>query len=96
MAAGITLAEAVRYVGTENGTYGTDLIRALRLLGVRCSSRSLRFSKKRGDPVRAIVRVSPGPRKLSHWVLWWDGEVLDPAGSPLPADWTATSYVEIL
>lgn len=108
MVTGSSLERAVFVVGHKNGTYTSDLIKAIRVLGCDCADRLRRISKQRPVlPKRCIVSivkwVGEGPtrrQRKGHWILSWDGVIYDPGGVwPESYDkngWTITSYLEIL
>lgn len=104
MAAGVSLKRAVESVGHKRGTHTKDVIAALGALGVECSPRLVRISRKRPNlPARAIVAIHrpavENERRSSiwHWMLTWDGKILDPGGRwPEGYEhWTITSFLEI-
>lgn len=110
MVAGITLKEAIKAVGTDGRTQGQDLIAGLKVLGIKCSSKSVTY--RNGAPERAILRYkgrsAAGP--TDHWVVLWNGLIADPMwpGAVVAGIWIRestrkhgntgrfTSYVEIL
>lgn len=104
MAADVSLDRAIEEIGHEHGSTTKDLIGALRSLGVGCADKMQRISKKRPIvPKRAIVlihRPPDGPHRSwqTHWMLAWDGEILDP-GNRWPdayKNWRITSYLELV
>jgi hypothetical protein len=95
----ISLAEAVRLVGHNHGTQPEELRRALRSKGVRIAD-TPELTRYAPVPARAILRLSRPKGKNWHWLLMWDGDLLDPAGMPIFWDrinkgWTVTSFLEI-
>lgn len=105
MAAGVSLAEAVRAVGHEGGTYTRDIVAAFEKLGVPSASRCKVLSRtKPVPPKRAILAIHQPPKEGRrrkgkwHWLLHWDGEILDPGGcwgTEHYKDWRITSALEI-
>lgn len=97
MAAGVSLDRSIEIIGHSHGTWTRDVIRGLRALGVGCADRLHRVSRKMPVlPRRCLVAVQSPRRKLEHWMLSWDGVMLDPAGRwPALQGWTITSYLEI-
>lgn len=104
MAAGVSLDRAIEAVGhgSPRGTCTSEVVRALRALGVPCADRLRRVGRvkpvlpKRG--VLAIHRPAGNKRSVHwHWMLTWDGEIYDPGGRwPEGYDgWRITSYLEI-
>lgn len=105
MAAGVGLS-SVRVLLPEHlgGTTTRALVGALRSLGVNCADRLKNISKSKHTwPKRAILSVmrpeepEMGRKRKDHWLLAWDGEILDPGGRwPEGYDkWKITSYLEI-
>lgn len=99
MAAGISLAEAVKAVGHEKaiGTETWEIVAALRKLGLKCADRCRRVSKRVPIyPPRALLVIRTKNKKLYHWMLYWDGVVWDPREQyPNYDGWEVTSYLEI-
>jgi len=99
MASGVSLDRACEAVGHRNGTTTKEIVKALRELGVPCGEKLKRISRKRPAlPKRGIVAIcQPGKRYKWHWILVWDGEMIDPAGLwPKYYDkWKMTSFLEI-
>lgn len=101
MAASVSLKRAIKAVGHSRGTDTKDLVFALSKLGVPCSGRLVRISRKRPNiPPRAIIHinVTNEQRDDSHWMLNWDGKIIDP-GARWPegyGKWRIVSYLEIL
>lgn len=105
MAAGVSLKKATEAVGhgRYGGTKTSEIIKALRSLGLECGDRCERISRKRPNlPRRGIVVLhrpkEPGKRKARwHWMLTWDGTIYDPAGMwpDNMRDWRMTSYLRI-
>ena len=101
MAAGVSLDRAIEAVGhgSLRGTYTREVVAALRSLGVSCADR-MRLVKRNLPvlPKRGIVAINQ-PGIISgrfHWMLTWDGEMLDPAGRwPDYEGWRITSFLEI-
>jgi hypothetical protein len=100
MAAGVTLDEAVRAVGSsvlrQPGTDDRDLIRGLRKLGVKLgpyTNYEDRKSRIVQMPDFAIMSVVDDKTKWGHWVVVKDGVVYDPGiGWPMPT-WVYESIV---
>lgn len=101
MAAGVSLKRAIKAVGHSRGTDTKDLVFALHKLGVVCASRLVRISRKRPNiPPRALVHINVvhEQRDDSHWMLNWDGKIIDPGGRYPDGyqKWRIMSYLEIL
>lgn len=100
MAAGVDLETArravVRQARRGSGSTVAELAAALRTLGVGCASRRVRA---RGVlPDRAIVTLRfPNVTRHYHWMLHWNGTILDPAGvwPNYQAGSKITSYLEV-
>jgi hypothetical protein len=61
------------------------LIEALRFFDVDCADRLKCISRTRPVwPKRAIIHVmrprEENRHQRGHWMLWWDGVMLDPGG----------------
>lgn len=110
MAAGVTLERAIEVVGhaKRGGTETREIVKALRALGVECADRLKVVNRKRPVlPKRGVVNICKlvarpdGKRRqrFAHWMLTWDGEILDPGAAWPEAyeqnGWTITSYLEI-
>ena len=104
MAAGVTLAAAIRAVGhrLSRGTYTCELVAAFGVLGVSCATRLKRARHVAGIPVlppRAVIAIRrDGNRQRWHWILCWDGLIMDPAGlwpDYYGSDWKITSFLQI-
>jgi hypothetical protein len=105
MAAGVTLATAISAVGHDRrrGTHTWELVAAFALLGVACAPRLRRTKHVAGMPVlppRAIVAIrrDGASKKRWHWLLTWDGVIMDPAGlwpGFYGSDWRMTSHLQI-
>lgn len=102
MAAGVSLKRAKTAVGHERGTHTSEVVAALRILGVSCADRLRRV--RRANPVlpqRAIIAIhrpaSEDRNGRAHWMLHWDGKVFDPGGRWPDGyqNWRITSYLEI-
>lgn len=103
MAAGVSLDRACEVVGHRHGTYTRELVTALRALGVATGDKLKRIRRTAPLlPCRAVVSIvrygDTGRRAQAHWMLTWDGEVLDPGGSWPDGfkNWRMTSYLEVL
>lgn len=103
MAAGVSLAQAIEATGHNRATSTSDVVKALRALGLLCADRCHPVGRVRPSwTKRAMLAVSRQPeqgrhRGRSHWLLAWDGEIFDPQGDwPTGYDnWRVTSYLEI-
>jgi|SRR5665213_1220751 len=103
MAAGVSLKRSIKAVGHERSTHTSDLIRGLRALGVECADKLVRICRRRPHfPPRAIIAihrpaVKGERREAGHWMVAWDGEIIDPAGRYPDGfqNWKMTSYLEI-
>lgn len=103
MAAGVSLTRAIDLIGHERGTKTSEIVIALRLLGVPCDSKLKRVCRKRPHlPKRAVVAihrpyVEGKHRGRWHWMLTWDGTIYDPGNSWPDSyrDWKITSALEI-
>lgn len=103
MAAGVSLKKAISVIGHEGGTVTWEIIEALRELGIECADKLRRISRKRPNlPPRAMVvihqpKVAGKCRERSHWMLHYDGQMLDPGGRWPEGyeNWRITSYLEI-
>lgn len=95
MAVGCSLEEAAAAVGRsvlrDEGTHETDLIRALKKLGMKVGAfvdlcpRKGRTKKLILLPKFAIMGIGDRKTRWGHWVLLRDGVVYDPGiGYPLP------------
>jgi hypothetical protein len=78
MVAGIGLDAACKAVGHSHSTKTREIVQALRNLGLKCGCRLLRVGKRRSVPRFGIVRKSFGRGVMGHWVVVWDGVVIDP------------------
>lgn len=102
MAAGVSLDRAVEVIGHTRGTHTWEIVKALQALGIACAGKLKRMPRKRPVlPPRCVVSIcrpaSEQRAARGHWMLFWDGEVLDP-GACWPdfyRDWEITSYLEI-
>jgi hypothetical protein len=98
MAADVSLDRAVEAVGHSKprGTYTSEVIAALRLLGVGCADRLRRVSRQKPVlPARAMLHINNDGGR-SHWMLTWDGVIYDPEDRwPDYTGWRITSYLEI-
>ena len=104
MAASVSLKRAIEAVGHERGTNTRDVVAAFAALGIGCSSRLVRISRKRPTlPARAIVVIHRPAVEYErrnphwHWMLTWDGKIYDPGGRWPEGyvQWKMTSYLEI-
>ena len=102
MAAGISLRRAIEVMGHDGETQTSDVVVALRLLGLGCAPRLRRIARaKPVIPARAIVvihRPSGESRsERAHWMYHYRGKILDPGGRWPDgyANWRMTSYLEI-
>lgn len=104
MAARVSLKRAVEVIGHSRGTHTRELVFALRALQIDCTDRLTRIRRSRPNwPARAIVAIHRPPVESEkrngkyHWMLTWDGRMLDPGGRwPDYDKWKITSYLEIL
>lgn len=105
MAAGVSLERAIEVLGeSRSGTTTKQIVQALRYFGVQCADRPRRISRAKPVwPERAILTIhrpkeeEVGRRSLYHWMLAWDGKILDP-GKAWPdryEKWRITSHLEI-
>lgn len=102
MAADCSLELAINVIGHDGCTSAAELAKALRSLGLRTAGKLQRISRARPIlPRRAVVLIhrpeAPGRRYKSHWMLLWDGVLLDPGGR-WPSgyrNWRINSYLEI-
>lgn len=103
MAAGVSLAEAIKAVGHDKtrGTTTAEVVRGLRALGLSCANRAKPVGRVRQVlPTRGLVAIHrpEGTKKPTrwHWLLTWDGRMYDPAGRwPHYEGWRITSALEI-
>ncbi len=104
MAAGVSLKSAIEAVGHKHSTSTADIAKALRFFGLTCPDRLVRISRKRplSTPRAMLVIHRPavqheGRNSKWHWMLTWDGKVMDPGGRwPESYDkWKVTSFLEI-
>ncbi len=103
MAASRSVDEVVAVIGHSHATHTWEVRDALRHFGVACADRCKVMKRlvptlpKRGLLVVRKEEKSylPGKR-LHHWMLAWDGTILDPGGKwPHYEGWRVTSYLEI-
>lgn len=104
MAAGVSLKRATDAIGHNGGTRTSEVVKALRKLGIDCADRMVRPSRKRPNiPQRAFLAIHRLPnedekRKAKwHWLLQWDGKIYDPSEQWPDGykNWKITSYLEI-
>lgn len=99
MAAGVSLDRACEVVGHRkmSGTSTREVRDALRQLGVGCADRCRRVNRDLLNlPRRALISIHTKDRRMGHWMLLWDGQMLDPDGSwPRLPGWRITSFLEI-
>lgn len=82
--AGITLDEAIRLTGKRGATRTADLRRGLQRAGLIPAMRMKRTWGGRAPlDARGVASLKRGKDK--HWVVVWDGRVLDPAYGEDPA-----------
>ncbi len=98
MAAAARLSAAIDAMGdTPRGTTTADVVHGLRALGINCADRLKRTSKNRVLPPRCIITME-WSRRCGHWMLYWDGHLLDP-GDRYPEGYDShcriVSYLEI-
>jgi len=89
---------------TQEGTTAKQVATVLRHLGVNCADRLKRVSKNKPVwPPRALLSIhrpkedTVGRKEIGHWMLAWDGKILDPSGRwPEGYEkWKITSFLEI-
>jgi hypothetical protein len=91
MVLGITLEETIKRIGYVRGTKAKELALVLRIGGVACKSRRIRYTPRKALPKRALLALSRrSNRRKFHWVLLWDGWVYDPE---FCAPWLLTQYL---
>jgi hypothetical protein len=79
MIAGITLEESIEAFGGKRGaTRTTDLVNALRKLGINCGDPPLVRIKGQLYPDTCIVKLHFNDRKNTHWTVWHKGKFYDP------------------
>lgn len=94
MITGQDVQEIVELMGTDDGTTGEEVSKALRHLGIRCSEER-KLKKGEALPRRAILHMSGLTRRGTrdkrwggHWVLLWDGIIYDPdEKEPMGVHW---------
>ena len=79
MVTGTTLDKVQSVIGHSHGTTTRELVRAIRKLGGKCSSRLQRIGTHVALPDRAIVKISLPKTRNWHWVVYWDNHLFDPA-----------------
>jgi len=92
MVAGVNLAAAISAIGHRKGTKAPELRTALARYGVTVGETKLTAHEE--IPLRAIARVTRPRRRNWHWVLVWDGDVLDPSPTPINGG-IITSFMEV-
>ena len=88
----------------KNGTYGTDLKKALKAYNVPYGEKMVRIGKKTIKPDYCIVGMQNNLKREGHWIIFRKGRYHDPADGTILseeecreryADWRETSYLEI-
>ncbi len=84
MAVGISLEESILVFGHTHGTYTRDLVKVLRHFDLAPAERLRVMHRRREAPRRSILHMGiPNRTKKRadlHWMLFWDGQIYDPAG----------------
>ena len=102
--AAVSVDDVVKVVGTDKGTHGTDLIRALKFLDIACSDKLIRISRNKQKPKYCIVRIHWPNDEGGHWVVFRKGRYYDPGDGVIKtyeeivSDYEGvreTSYIEI-
>lgn len=89
------LNEAVKLIGHKHGTVTREIVKALRSHGVPVSDR-LRSATFEQLPSRAILKATIKSRCNWHWMLLWDGQLIDPsAHKPLKKVCCISAFLEI-
>lgn len=94
MLAGTTVAQATRAVGVRGATLTQDIVRGLHALGLRCPPRLVPVRHVRGLVPLALVKLAPPRGRGWHWVVWEEGDYLDPLVGRLPADMAAMDFAQ--
>ena len=90
----IPLSDAIVLVGHDKGTRTQELVKALKLCGLRTTDALVRRSN---IPEHCIAKI-PKPRGNNwHWVVYWEGKRYDPLGEGSGASkYEPSSFLEIM
>ena len=78
----ITELEACEIIGHCKGTKTREIVKALKILKIKCASRLCVVSKKKSLPKKAILKVIDKDKKRRgwHWVIKYNNLIYDPLG----------------